>query len=295
MQRPRRAAAASLYAAGFTTAFGAHSIAANLGGYTSGQHESLLALGVLLALYDGAEVLLKPVFGTLADRVGPRPVLLGGLAAFAVFSAVFAAAGDPALVGVARFGQGAAASAFSPAAGALVARLNPKARQGRAFGGYGLYKSLGYAAGPLLGGVLVTTGGLRLLFAVLAVLGRRRRRVGGAWRCPRRRRSPGPGRPCWTWPGGCPAARSSPRSPAWPRPPPRWPPGSASCRSAAPPPGSARSPPALPSRCSPWSPRSPSRWPAAPATPGGSPTPPAWPQAWCWPPPGSDAPRCCPD
>ena len=77
---------------------------------------------------------------------------------------------SPALVGVARFGQGAAASAFSPAAGALVARLNPKARQGRAFGGYGLYKSLGYAAGPLLGGVLVTTGGLRLLFAVLAVL-----------------------------------------------------------------------------------------------------------------------------
>jgi len=169
-QRPRRAAAAALYAAGFTTAFGAHSIAANLGGYTRGQHESLLALGVLLALYDGAEVLLKPVFGALADRVGPRPVLLGGLAAFAMFSAAVAAAGDPALVGVARFGQGAAASAFSPAAGALVARLNPAARQGRAFGGYGLYKSLGYAGGPLLGGALVTAGGLRLLFAVLAVL-----------------------------------------------------------------------------------------------------------------------------
>jgi MFS family permease len=168
--RPRGAASASLYAAGFTTAFGAHSIAANLGGYTEGRHEPLLVLGVLLAVYDGAEVLLKPVFGALADRTGPRPVLLGGLAAFAVFSAAFAIAGDPALVGLARFGQGAAASAFSPAAGALVARLNPQARQGRAFGGYGLYKSLGYAAGPLLGGVLVSVGGLRLLFAVLAAL-----------------------------------------------------------------------------------------------------------------------------
>jgi MFS family permease len=165
-----RAAVASLYAAGFTTAFGAHSIAANLGGYTGARHEPLLVLGVLLAVYDGAEVALKPVFGALADRAGPRPVLLGGLAAFAVFSAAFAVAGDPALVGVARFGQGAAAAAFSPAAGALVARLNPAARQGRAFGGYGLCKSLGYAAGPLLGGLLVAGGGLRLLFTVLAVL-----------------------------------------------------------------------------------------------------------------------------
>jgi Na+-transporting methylmalonyl-CoA/oxaloacetate decarboxylase gamma subunit len=33
-----------------------------------------------------------------------------------------------------------------------------------------MYKSLGYAAGPLLGGALVTAGGLTLVFAVLAVL-----------------------------------------------------------------------------------------------------------------------------
>ena len=78
-----------LYAAGFTTAFGAHAVAANLGGYSLAHGQSLLLLGVMLALYDGAEVLLKPVFGTLSDRVGARPVLLGGLAAFAVFSAAF--------------------------------------------------------------------------------------------------------------------------------------------------------------------------------------------------------------
>ena len=57
-----------LYAAGFVTAFGAHSIAATLGGYTDGPPTSLLTLGLLLAIYDGAEVILKPVFGSLADR-----------------------------------------------------------------------------------------------------------------------------------------------------------------------------------------------------------------------------------
>ncbi|MBO4257934.1 MFS transporter, partial [Streptomyces griseorubiginosus] len=160
-----------LYAAGFTTAFGAHGIAANLGGAGKDAVTSLLVLGGLLALYDGAEVLLKPVFGTLADRVGARPVLLGGLVAFAVASALYVLANSPGWLWAARLGQGAAASAFSPAASALVSRLNPAAKQGRAFGGYGFYKSIGYTLGPLLGGVLVWAGGLRLLFTVLTVLG----------------------------------------------------------------------------------------------------------------------------
>jgi MFS family permease len=160
-----------LYAAGFTTAFGAHSVAANLGGLSKDAVTSLLVLGGLLALYDGAEVLLKPVFGTLADRIGARPVLLGGLIAFAAASAVYALADSPGWLWAARLGQGAAASAFSPSASALVARLNPAAKHGRAFGSYGFYKSLGYTAGPLLGGVLVWLGGLRLLFTVMAVCG----------------------------------------------------------------------------------------------------------------------------
>src|SRR3954452_22243970 len=160
-----------LYAAGFTTAFGAPAVAANLGGFSEDAVTSLLTLGVLLALYDGAEVLLKPVFGTLADRVGAKPVLLGGLVGFALASAVYVIAGSQDWLWVARLGQGAAASAFSPAASALVARLNPAAKRGRAFGSYGFYKSVGYTLGPLLGGVLVWAGGLRLLFTVLAVLG----------------------------------------------------------------------------------------------------------------------------
>ncbi|MQY24363.1 Multidrug resistance protein MdtG [Nocardia sp. RB20] len=159
-----------LYAAGFVTAFGAHSIAAGLAGYTESEHASLLVLGVLLTVYDGAEVLLKPVFGALADRIGARRVLLGGLVAFALASAVFVLVDNPGMVGVVRFGQGAAAAAFSPAASAMVARLAPSTGHGRAFGSYGAWKGLGYALGPALGGILVTVGGDRLLFTVLAVL-----------------------------------------------------------------------------------------------------------------------------
>lgn len=160
-----------LYAAGFTTAFGAHGIAANLGGFSEDMVSSLLVLGALLALYDGAEVVLKPIFGALSDRIGAKPVLLGGLIAFAAASMLYVVADNQAMLWASRLGQGAAASAFSPSASALVALINPAAKRGRAFGSYGFYKSIGYTLGPLLGGVLVWLGGLRLLFLVMTLCG----------------------------------------------------------------------------------------------------------------------------
>lgn len=165
--RPRLA---PLYLAGFTTAFGAHGIAAALGAETEDIGWTLLAFGFTLALYDLAEVLLKPVFGALSDRIGVRPVIVAGLLAFAVFSVVGALV--PGTVGliVARFGQGAAASAFSPASSAAVARLADDASRGRYFGRYGSWKSLGYALGPLLGAGLIVWAGLPALFWALAAV-----------------------------------------------------------------------------------------------------------------------------
>lgn len=168
----RRTPTAPLFLAGFTTAFGAHSVAAAAGTAAS-NGVGLFGLAALLAVYDLAEVLLKPVFGSLADRIGPKPVIVGGLLAFAVASlgGVFAGAGVGLIV--VRFGQGASASAFSPASSAAVARFADRRSLTRAFGRYGSWKGLGYAFGPILGAVLVSvTGwaGLALVLAGLALL-----------------------------------------------------------------------------------------------------------------------------
>lgn len=162
---------APLYLAGLTTAFGAHGIAAALGAETEDIGWTLLAFGFTLALYDLAEVLFKPIFGALSDRVGVRPVIVGGLLAFSVFSVLGALV--PGMLGlvIGRFGQGVAASAFSPSSSAAVARLTSASTRGRYFGRYGSWKSLGYALGPLLGAVLVVWGGMPALFWALAVLG----------------------------------------------------------------------------------------------------------------------------
>lgn len=172
---PASSVVVPLYAAGFTTAFGAHSIAAALGAESVNGHGSgnlglnLLILGVLLALYDVAEVFLKPVFGSLSDRIGPKPVIVGGLLGFAVASLVGLWSGQPLVLALARLGQGAAASAFSPASSASVARLAGR-NSGRYFGRYGSWKGLGYAFGPLLGAGALVVGGFPALFGVLAVL-----------------------------------------------------------------------------------------------------------------------------
>ncbi|MGW2344366.1 hypothetical protein [Streptomyces sp. NPDC001661] len=93
--------------------FGAHGIAATLGGDADDAVTSLIVLGGLLALYDGAEVRLKPLFGRLADRIGVRPVLLGRLVAFAAASTLYAISDSPGRLWAPRLGQRAAASAFS--------------------------------------------------------------------------------------------------------------------------------------------------------------------------------------
>jgi MFS family permease len=159
-----------VYAAGFVTAFGAHAVAANLGRYALGHHGSLWELGLLLGVYDGAEVVLKPVFGALADRTGAKPVMIGGLVLFAAASAAFVIGGDPHQLAAARLAQGTGAAAFSPAAAATVAALGGQKRSGRLFGGYGGAKGIGYLLGPVAGGALVVAGGYPALFSTMAVI-----------------------------------------------------------------------------------------------------------------------------
>ncbi|MGW9349032.1 MFS transporter [Nocardiopsis flavescens] len=161
---------APLYLAGFTTAFGAHGVASVLGAESDDIGLSLIRLGLVLALYDVAEVVLKPVFGALSDRIGPKPVIVGGLAAFTAASLVALVSPSALVLGLARLGQGAAASAFSPASSAAVARLAGRERLGRSFGRYGAWKSLGYVLGPLLGVGLAHLWGIQSLYAALGLL-----------------------------------------------------------------------------------------------------------------------------
>jgi EmrB/QacA subfamily drug resistance transporter len=100
-----------------------------------------------------AAVLL--VFGSLADRVGRRRVLVAGLVVFACASLLCALAGDPVVLDVGRGIQGIGAAAMFATSLALLAQEFEGERRGFAFGVWGAVSGAAIALGPLVGGALV--------------------------------------------------------------------------------------------------------------------------------------------
>ena len=141
--------------AGFVTSFGAHIIAVNLPTYATATGTGLFGIGVLIAVYDLAEVIAKPVFGFIADRKGMKLTLLTGLAVFS-FSSLLYFVIDPSLLVVVRLSQGMGAAAFSVASMSLVAEYFKDNLEGPMCI-YNAIKGLGYVISPVIGGGIVWT------------------------------------------------------------------------------------------------------------------------------------------
>ena len=118
--------------------------------------------------------------GRLADLWGHGRLLICGLVASAVAFAACGLAPTFAWLVMARVAQGMAAAFLSGSAPALVTLAVPTAARGRALGVFQMSAAVGYAMGPLIGGMLVDKFGWRavylfrvfpaLLLAWLAVL-----------------------------------------------------------------------------------------------------------------------------
>lgn len=108
--------------------------------------------------------------GATSDRFGSRRVFRVALIAFALFSVLCALAPNSAALIVGRALLGVSAAGLMPASLALLRVLYPDpARRVRAVGSWASVTTLGLAAGPALGGLLLAGGspaGWRLIFLV---------------------------------------------------------------------------------------------------------------------------------
>ncbi|WP_089107105.1 MFS transporter [Streptomyces hyaluromycini] len=105
--------------------------------------------------------------GALGDRVGNRRVFCAGVAVFTLSSAACALAVSAPFLVAARLAEGLGAALIVPGSLALLQQAYPApAARSRAFGLWGSMAGIAAAAGPLLGGLLVTTLGWRWVFLV---------------------------------------------------------------------------------------------------------------------------------
>ena len=94
---------------GFVTSFGAHIVATNLPWYAETAGVGALMIGLLIGVYDFAELFAKPLAGFIADRRGMKLTLLVGLGIFILGSLLFLLI-SPRLLLLVRLAQGLGAA-----------------------------------------------------------------------------------------------------------------------------------------------------------------------------------------
>lgn len=99
------------------------------------------------------QLIFGPMLGMLSDRVGRRPVLLISLFGLSVDLLLMAFAPNLAWLFVGRVINGLTSASF-PTVNAYVADVTAPADRAKAFGWMGSALSLGFLAGPVLGGLL---------------------------------------------------------------------------------------------------------------------------------------------
>jgi EmrB/QacA subfamily drug resistance transporter len=115
------------------------------------------------------------IAGRLGDDRGRRRMLLIGIAAFVVFSALVGLAPTPGVIIAGRVLQGLAGGLLNPQVSGLIQQLFPPAERGKAFGALGAVVGIATATGPVVGGAIIALGGedlgWRLCFLINVPIG----------------------------------------------------------------------------------------------------------------------------
>lgn len=154
---------------GFVTSFGAHIVAVNLPFYAEKVGVGLAMIGLLIAVYDFAEIIAKPLFGGFADKKGMKKTMMAGIVLFILASLLYVVLPAKLLILV-RFLQGLGAAALSAVSLGMLGNLY-KENKGRAFGIYNGIKGLGYVSSPLIGGAIVMQTNFSGIFYASAAVG----------------------------------------------------------------------------------------------------------------------------
>ncbi len=157
----------ALSASAFAEWCGATAVLPLLPLYLRHRGASTTLVGVTMAAFFAAALLVQYPLGRLSDRIGRRKIQVAGLSTYAVASVLFAFIGTPALALVFRALQGCGAGVVDVANAATIAEVVPESHRGRAFGSFYGARNIAMAIGPFFGG-LAGVGGMRWVFLLAA-------------------------------------------------------------------------------------------------------------------------------
>jgi MFS family permease len=122
-------------------------------------------VGLVISLYGFLFAFAQPFAGALTDRAGRRkPFILAGLALMALATLGFMFAHRYVWIVVLRCLQGLGVAMIIPSVLALISAVTEKRTRGNAMGVYSTLRMVGFATGPLLGGLLHVTLGFNAAF-----------------------------------------------------------------------------------------------------------------------------------
>jgi len=127
-------------------------------------------VGLVVAAFALVETVLKTAWGSVADRVGRRPMIIGGLLVSSVAPLAMSVLRTPWLFVPLRLVDGAGSSALWPAAAAIIADTTPPHQRATAMGTLNMFFLAGLALGPAAGLYAVALAGSYLAGFYLAGL-----------------------------------------------------------------------------------------------------------------------------
>lgn len=129
-----------------------------------------LWIGMIFSGFAVARAIFMPIVGRLSDESGRKKFIVAGLAAYALLSLGYVAAGSVYTLTAVRFLHGIASAMVVPIAMAYIGDLSKRGEEGTYMAKFQVSFFLGLGSGPLLGGVLNDTFGFSSAFYAMAGL-----------------------------------------------------------------------------------------------------------------------------
>ncbi|MDR7236682.1 MFS transporter [Neobacillus drentensis] len=110
-------------------------------------------LGLLMAVYSLMQLIFAPMWGSVSDRIGRKPVMMIGIAGLGLSFLIQAMSSELWMLFAARIIGGILSSANMPTAMAYVADITTEENRGKGMGIVGAATGLGFVFGPAIGGI----------------------------------------------------------------------------------------------------------------------------------------------